>query len=515
MEQYLGANFVIDCAEQNISVCGVIHSVRPKTFQLLVALIKQSGQVVTKQALLASIWDDVHVEEHVIVQSIAELRKVFDGLTVIKTFPRKGYCWVAAVETRQITLPSLLGLSQKSAPETLTPETSTAESTTPESAMGVSANDNAKAFRFLLASVFIVSLVLAALLVLIENAKGEDKNETVFILPTVNRMMDSKFDWVSLGIMDTVISQARDHKRIMPLDYVLSSMRLANMEREYNEAQIARLVQITGASTVISSELSRRLGEFQLVYQIHQHNGIKRGVILDSSLDELISQFAEVTGVAAQGSSSQVNIVNSAFNHELFVEAIAQSRLGKQDSAVMLLKSLISLEPNNIEAYLTLVDWLQYQGDYQQALRFSAKALSLLEDDEPEKASFYYRHGYSLYRLNDLYQAMTFANELKRALRNNRNPLYSGFSFQLEGELSFAMQDYESANQAFERALNDFSSVGHSIGMTTVHILIANTYTKLGDQTGRLRHLGIARGIVEKYQLEDLLTSFKIELPQQ
>ena len=72
--------------------------VRPKTFSLLLQFLENPHQVLAKELLLSQIWDDVKVEEQVLVQSIRELRQLFSPLDVIQTHPRKGYAWIAPVE---------------------------------------------------------------------------------------------------------------------------------------------------------------------------------------------------------------------------------------------------------------------------------------------------------------------------------------------------------------------------------------------------------------------------------
>ena len=72
--------------------------IRPKTLQLLVLLLEAQNEIVTKKAILEQVWDDVLVDDQVIFQSIKELRKLFSGLDVIKTLPRKGYTWIENIQ---------------------------------------------------------------------------------------------------------------------------------------------------------------------------------------------------------------------------------------------------------------------------------------------------------------------------------------------------------------------------------------------------------------------------------
>lgn len=66
---------------------------RPKSFDVLVHLAKNSQVLVSKEELFAAVWPGLAVTDDVLVQSISELRKVFgaDGPRLIKTIPRRGY----------------------------------------------------------------------------------------------------------------------------------------------------------------------------------------------------------------------------------------------------------------------------------------------------------------------------------------------------------------------------------------------------------------------------------------
>lgn len=88
------ANAMLWRAEQPVPL-------RPKTFEVLVYLVTHAGQLVTKEALLDTIWPETAVGDGVLKTSINELRKML-GETVkapqwIATVHRRGYRFVAPV----------------------------------------------------------------------------------------------------------------------------------------------------------------------------------------------------------------------------------------------------------------------------------------------------------------------------------------------------------------------------------------------------------------------------------
>lgn len=77
-------------------------SVPPKALDLLVALVEQRGDVVSKPDLLSRVWPDTFVEEANLSVNASILRKVLgiqdDGRPYLENVPRRGYRFVA--ETR-------------------------------------------------------------------------------------------------------------------------------------------------------------------------------------------------------------------------------------------------------------------------------------------------------------------------------------------------------------------------------------------------------------------------------
>jgi TolB-like protein len=75
---------------------------RPKTFAVLCYLAERPGELVTKDALLDAVWNDVVVSQDVVRISAGELRAALDddwtSPRFIETVHRRGYRFVAALE---------------------------------------------------------------------------------------------------------------------------------------------------------------------------------------------------------------------------------------------------------------------------------------------------------------------------------------------------------------------------------------------------------------------------------
>src|SRR5215472_14122514 len=74
----------------------------PKAFEILLALVQNSGHLLHRDELMKEVWPDTVVEENNLTQNISALRKALgetgDRHQYIETVPRQGYRFVADVK---------------------------------------------------------------------------------------------------------------------------------------------------------------------------------------------------------------------------------------------------------------------------------------------------------------------------------------------------------------------------------------------------------------------------------
>jgi DNA-binding winged helix-turn-helix (wHTH) protein/tetratricopeptide (TPR) repeat protein len=104
---YVFGPYLLDVEERRLRHAGEIVPLAPKAFDVLVALVRRAGTLVTKRELLNLVWRDVSVEEGVLSVYVSALRKSLgdsvEGRAYIETVPRAGYRFSAGVtrgETR-------------------------------------------------------------------------------------------------------------------------------------------------------------------------------------------------------------------------------------------------------------------------------------------------------------------------------------------------------------------------------------------------------------------------------
>lgn len=95
---YQFEDYLLDVSQQRLQKNGEAVSLPPKVFEVLIALIKRHGQLVTYQELMEEVWQDVFVEETNLRYSIHALRKTFPE-NFIETIPKRGYRFKPEVES--------------------------------------------------------------------------------------------------------------------------------------------------------------------------------------------------------------------------------------------------------------------------------------------------------------------------------------------------------------------------------------------------------------------------------
>ena len=100
-ELYKFGEFTLDVPERRLTRGALPVHLAPKTYDVLVALVRRAGHLVTKRELLDRIWSDVFVEEGILTVHVASLRKALGDMRrspwYIETVSRSGYRFIAPV----------------------------------------------------------------------------------------------------------------------------------------------------------------------------------------------------------------------------------------------------------------------------------------------------------------------------------------------------------------------------------------------------------------------------------
>lgn len=101
-EVFRFGEFILDVGERRLLRGTEPVRLSPKAHDVLVALVREHGRLVTKEELLARVWPEAFVEEGILTVHISSLRKALgddkQSHVYIETVPRSGYRFIAAVE---------------------------------------------------------------------------------------------------------------------------------------------------------------------------------------------------------------------------------------------------------------------------------------------------------------------------------------------------------------------------------------------------------------------------------
>ena len=100
--QWTFENYRLDGDNAALWKNGEQVALRPKTFDVLRYLVEHAGELVRKETLLETVWENTYVVEGVLTTSMSELRKLFGDTAknqrFIATVYRRGYRFIAEVE---------------------------------------------------------------------------------------------------------------------------------------------------------------------------------------------------------------------------------------------------------------------------------------------------------------------------------------------------------------------------------------------------------------------------------
>ncbi len=208
---YVFGNFRLDALRRTFFRDDQAVPLAPKAFEMMLALVKNHGSILSKDDLFRRVWPDTNVEENNLTVIISALRKVLgenpNDHRYIVTIPGKGYRFVADVtemareEGAEATadLPPVDPVPGPNAP----PLPSSTPETPPQRVSHPAARFPATARWSLAAGI----LVIVGALALSGSRFTEAKGSSIAILPFKPLASDAAEPYLGLGLADVVITR--------------------------------------------------------------------------------------------------------------------------------------------------------------------------------------------------------------------------------------------------------------------------------------------------------------------
>jgi DNA-binding winged helix-turn-helix (wHTH) protein/TolB-like protein len=201
--------FRLNPADHSLQCAGKPIPLTPKSFDILVTLIKRNGQLVTKDELMRKIWPDSFVEEANLSVNVSALRKALgdtpEHQQYIETVPKLGYRFTARVTTRNENPPSLAPRSTGAA---LSPETSAADML--HSVLAKPENKRLARRLIALSTLAVGVLAVISVVWLLRRTPATrvaSEPRRLAILPFRNLKQDAGSDFLGYSLADAVITR--------------------------------------------------------------------------------------------------------------------------------------------------------------------------------------------------------------------------------------------------------------------------------------------------------------------
>ena len=231
---YEFGRFRIDTGERVLLRDQEVVPLTPKVFEILLVLVQNSGQVISKDGLMKKVWPDSFVEEGNLTQNISLLRKALgegqNGHQYIETVARRGYRFVAPVR-------EAVADDVSSVPATAPrPELPVAVESSPDIEIAPVSEQAPQKYsirswktdrRVLMLSLPVLVAVALGVVYLTRDSKAVNSSgaiESIAVLPFINEAADTDTEYFTDEITESLVNNLSQlpKLRVVPRSVVLN-----------------------------------------------------------------------------------------------------------------------------------------------------------------------------------------------------------------------------------------------------------------------------------------------------
>jgi TolB-like protein/DNA-binding winged helix-turn-helix (wHTH) protein/Flp pilus assembly protein TadD len=260
------ADCEFDEFRRELRVRGVVTELEPKPVEVLLCLLAQAGQVVTKEDLLEAVWPGTAVVDGSLATAVSKLRKALGDVdsSLLLTVPKVGYRLGVPVTTK----PVAEAISSAAAQPAV--EVRRADVSTSEARLARDADARRRSLRFVgLGLIAALALVAAAILRTSWFAPAKSpvvpqSMSSVAVLPFLNLSGDPAQEYLADGMTDELIMELSKIGALKVISRT-SAMRYKNAKKTLPE--IARELHVDGVveGSVLRSGTRLRIAT-ELIY---------------------------------------------------------------------------------------------------------------------------------------------------------------------------------------------------------------------------------------------------------
>jgi len=292
--------FELDVRAGELRKQGVKLRLQGQPLQVLEALLRRSGDVVTREELRAQIWKtDTFVDfDHSLHNAIARLREVLgdspENPRYIETLPRRGYRFLVPVES----------------PDTARPESeATAELPAEPTSESTSGANKPWASRTRI-RIFAAALSLAVILIVGFSVTGDrrrmfshpapPKIESLAVLPLVNLSSDPEQDFFADGMTEALIT---DLGKISALRVI---SRTSVVQYKGTKKPLPEIARELNVDALVEGTVSRSGNHFRITANLVQANPEKH--LWAESYEREVGDVLALQGQVAQAVAREIQV---------------------------------------------------------------------------------------------------------------------------------------------------------------------------------------------------------------
>ncbi len=325
---YEFGEFRLDAQKRTLQRKGELVPLAPKTFDLLLVLVRHSGQALEKDKLMEMLWPDSIVEEANLPQNISALRKALgespNERKYITTISGRGYKFAAEVkESLNEDTAVVIGryskatlIVQEQEEETETLSNNEKVQLPPSSLSGF---NRKQLFRVLLAfGIFVLVAGTLSFWLFLKSKEPSPKTaiQSLAVLPFINVSQDPNADYLADGITESIINNLSQLSRLKVMSQN-SAFRFKN-----NQTDTKNIASQLNVETLVTGDI-KQIGD-KFVINVR---------LIDASDDSQIwgNQYVKTSAdiIAIQNEIAQV----VAQNLRLKLSDSERQQLGKNYTA--------------------------------------------------------------------------------------------------------------------------------------------------------------------------------------
>lgn len=417
--------------------------IRPKTLELLLYFINHQDEIISKQTLLDDVWQSAGAQEHVLFQSIKEIRSLFAPLTVIKTHPRVGYQWL--IEAKNIT--SMLGTHLKSG--------------------------------FLYSKYFWSATLIFLLLPLVyyfaqsTTTTKLSSVKTVYqpykqhivpsrqlvVLPINNNITDVSHGWIRLGAMDMMINQltGKEAFSVFPSEDVMMALARSNSFDIYDVEQKSQAMRSQlGEVVTLHSKLLGTPMEYQLHFSLVGRYQIKQGIVFANNVPKLLDKLTAQVMEYYQFPNDKIRIsINEQTADHNFLQSMELFHRQEYQAAIHHLATVLKAKQDNLKAQRYLLKSLIAVGNYKEAQHTGVQALVMAKEqkDNQEHLRIVFELGLLASLEGDFKTAHQLISQSKTLAKTHDDRLYAAYSHTQLGHILLQKNQLVEAESLYKTAL--------------------------------------------------------------